>query len=319
MTDVIEVALKRRARLEAEIVRLNEFVAMARMLREWGEGRCLLPAVSLTGAGQRAVPARSPDVAAPPPHPAPARPVTGALLPAGAAARSGSDHSPANGVVARRRAFSARAHALAIRYDETSTSLARPEQVARLRDGVLAAFDGLRSHMFRRGRLAGLVIWVAEIAGRAFGARDAEAADPAGPAVPSAGETVVSMRARSTPSPRRIDALVGRRLRQRRWMTGLTRQELAERAGFQPGEIESYEVGADAVVASRLWEIAAALNVPVTYFFEGADGIPAEQDRTVAAAGPDDEAVELVRAYYAIPEDRRRRLWDLARMLRSAA
>jgi transcriptional regulator with XRE-family HTH domain len=100
-------------------------------------------------------------------------------------------------------------------------------------------------------------------------------------------------------------------------MTGLTRRELAERAGFDPGEIESYEVGADAVVASRLWEIAAALNVPVAYFFEGA--ADAEQARTVTTAGPDDEAVELVRAYYAIPEDRRRRLWDLARMLRSAA
>ena len=40
---------------------------------------------------------------------------------------------------------------------------------------------------------------------------------------------------------------------------------------------------------------------------------------TVVATDNRLEAMELVRAYYAIPEDRRRRLWDLARMLRQAA
>jgi len=79
------------------------------------------------------------------------------------------------------------------------------------------------------------------------------------------------------------------------------------------------------ISASRLWDIADTLGVPVTFFFEGYDGITLEADATkVKAAGQGDlladkEALELVRSYYAIPENQRRKLFDLARVLSSAA
>ncbi|MCE8471785.1 transcriptional regulator, partial [Rhodovulum sulfidophilum] len=73
--------------------------------------------------------------------------------------------------------------------------------------------------------------------------------------------------------------------------------------------------------SSRLWDIADALEVPVSFFFEGLDGRSAEQSTN---GMPDDllsdkEALELVRSYYAIPENQRRRLFELARVLSDVA
>ena len=114
-----------------------------------------------------------------------------------------------------------------------------------------------------------------------------------------------------------VDAHVGTRIRQRRWITGMTQQQLAEQVGIKFQQIQKYETGTNRVSASRLWDIAAALNVPVAFFFEGI-----EEDRApegVAEFVPDREALELLRSYYAIPEHQRRRLFELARVLSDAA
>ena len=65
--------------------------------------------------------------------------------------------------------------------------------------------------------------------------------------------------------------------------------------------------------------LAAALKVDVTYFFDGL-----EQEGGASGGWPDElladrEALDLVRTYYAIPEAQRKRLFDLARALTSAA
>ena len=106
-----------------------------------------------------------------------------------------------------------------------------------------------------------------------------------------------------------IDVNVGRRMRQRRWMLGMTQQQLAQ--------IQKYESGMNRVSASRLYEIAVALDVPISYFFEGASGSSDPEDEEDLLANR--EALELVRAFYAIPEAQRRRLLDLARVLGNAA
>ncbi len=80
-----------------------------------------------------------------------------------------------------------------------------------------------------------------------------------------------------------------------------------------------YEAGTNRISASRMWDIAAVMKVPVSFFFEGLEG---QAPDTGAARGDiltDKEALELVRAYYLIPENQRRRLFDLARVLSSAA
>lgn len=120
-----------------------------------------------------------------------------------------------------------------------------------------------------------------------------------------------------------VDVHVGKRIRQRRWLTGMTQQKLAEFVGIKFQQIQKYETGANRVSASRLWDIADALGVPVSFFFEGLkdeavdgsapiDGLPAD-------LMADKEAMELVRSYYAIPENQRRRLFELARVLSDVA
>ena len=120
-----------------------------------------------------------------------------------------------------------------------------------------------------------------------------------------------------------VDVHVGKRIRQRRWLTGMTQQKLAELVGIKFQQIQKYETGANRVSASRLWDIADALGVPVSFFCEGlkdeevangpaVDGLPAD-------LMADKEAMELVRSYYAIPENQRRRLFELARVLSDVA
>ncbi len=122
-----------------------------------------------------------------------------------------------------------------------------------------------------------------------------------------------------------VDEYVGKRVRQRRWMVGLSQQQLGEAVGIKFQQIQKYETGMNRVSASRLWDIAAVLDVPVTFFFDGYDGTSLNIDSAQAKAGgqgdllADKEALDLVRSYYAIPENQRRKLFDLARVLSEAA
>lgn len=106
----------------------------------------------------------------------------------------------------------------------------------------------------------------------------------------------------------------------------MTQQQLAEKVGIKFQQIQKYETGMNRISASRLWDIAEALSVPVNYFFEGMDGQDAVQENLGAAPADlpsdilaDKEALELIRSYYAIPENQRRRLFELARVLSDAA
>lgn len=118
-----------------------------------------------------------------------------------------------------------------------------------------------------------------------------------------------------------VDVHVGKRIRQRRWMNGTTQQQLAEAVGIKFQQIQKYETGMNRVSASRLWDIAHVLAVPVSFFFEGLD-VAADAALTGDVPGDvltDKEALDLLRSYYAIPENQRRRLFDLARVLSEAA
>ncbi|ADM09845.1 DNA-binding protein, putative [Parvularcula bermudensis HTCC2503] len=124
-----------------------------------------------------------------------------------------------------------------------------------------------------------------------------------------------------------IDSHVGRRLRQRRSLLGMTQQRLAESVGIKFQQIQKYESGANRVSASRLWALAEALEVPVSYFFEGLSS-PEMEESTAAKAEADTispevltnkETIDLIRAYYGLKEGPRRRLLDLAKTLAGAA
>ncbi|WP_298803598.1 helix-turn-helix transcriptional regulator [uncultured Lentibacter sp.] len=119
-----------------------------------------------------------------------------------------------------------------------------------------------------------------------------------------------------------VDVHVGKRVRHRRWLVGMTQQQLAEKVGIKFQQIQKYETGANRISASRLWDISEVLDVAVSFFFEGLDVVPASaetQDRLPPDLMGDKEAMELIRSYYAIPENQRKRLFDLARVLSDVA
>ncbi len=117
-----------------------------------------------------------------------------------------------------------------------------------------------------------------------------------------------------------VDVHVGKRIRHRRWMVGMTQQQLGETVGIKFQQIQKYETGMNRVSASRLWDIAQSMEVPISFFFEGVEEENAVVDDIVQSKQKGDlladkEALELVRSYYSIPEQQRRRLFDLARVL----
>jgi transcriptional regulator with XRE-family HTH domain len=115
-----------------------------------------------------------------------------------------------------------------------------------------------------------------------------------------------------------VDLHIGQRVRHRRWLLGMTQQQLALAVGIRFQQIQKYESGANRISASRLWDLARALDMPVSFFFEGLAG-----DKE-AAAGADEgllqnkETMDLVRAYYGLDEGPRRRLLELAKALSGA-
>jgi len=121
-----------------------------------------------------------------------------------------------------------------------------------------------------------------------------------------------------------VDIHVGKRVRQRRWLIGMTQQKLGEMVGIKFQQIQKYETGANRVSASRLWDIGEAMDVPVSFFFEGLEDATGSKAPQLATRVPadmlgDKEAMELIRSYYSIPENQRRRLFELARVLSDVA
>jgi len=118
-----------------------------------------------------------------------------------------------------------------------------------------------------------------------------------------------------------IDLHLGRRLRRRRRLLGLTQQQLAGACGVRFQQIQKYECGANRISAARLWQLSAALEVPVGYFYDGlagADENPMVETRDVRESGEmlaRKETLDLIRAYYQLGERPRRRLLDLAKSL----
>ena len=121
------------------------------------------------------------------------------------------------------------------------------------------------------------------------------------------------------------DIYVGKRLRRRRRILGLTQSELAEQVGVRFQQIQKYECGANRMTSGRLYDLSRAMNVSVQYFF---DGLDIAQGLHQAANDCEDlpgdvltqkETLELVRAYYRLGERPRKRLLELAKALESDA
>lgn len=123
--------------------------------------------------------------------------------------------------------------------------------------------------------------------------------------------------------PNPIDLHVGTRLRLRRTLLGLSQEVLGEAVGITFQQLQKYERGMNRISASRLFNLSQVLGVSVSYFFEE---LPAADAATRVAQGAEDgdtmakrETLELVRAYYRVPEGAvRRRALDLLKALGEA-
>jgi transcriptional regulator with XRE-family HTH domain len=117
-----------------------------------------------------------------------------------------------------------------------------------------------------------------------------------------------------------IDVHLGKRLRRRRRLLGLTQQQLASACGVRFQQIQKYECGANRISAARLWQLSEALEVPVGYFYDGlTEAAHREHCGSEGEGGGEmlarKETLDLVRAYYQLGERPRRRLLDLAKSL----
>lgn len=122
--------------------------------------------------------------------------------------------------------------------------------------------------------------------------------------------------------PNPIDIHVGQRLRLRRTLLGLSQETLGEAVGITFQQLQKYERGANRISASRLFNLSQVLGVPVTFFF---DDLPVQDMETEVAEQSETqefesmarrETLELVRAYYRIPEENvRRRTFELVKAL----
>ncbi|MDH3230791.1 MAG: helix-turn-helix domain-containing protein [Alphaproteobacteria bacterium] len=111
------------------------------------------------------------------------------------------------------------------------------------------------------------------------------------------------------------------RIGQRRREAGLSRRALGELVGIGLKQINKYETAVNRVSAGRLFDIAAALGVPPTYFFDGIkDSGPGGGDRQAHFAdahptGSRREVRTLVDSYHSLAPDIRSRFLRLVRTI----
>jgi len=120
--------------------------------------------------------------------------------------------------------------------------------------------------------------------------------------------------------PNPTDKHVGSRVRMRRIMLGMSQEKLGDALGLTFQQVQKYEKGTNRIGASRLQQIAHFLQVPVSFFFEGAPDLPAGPASTMEAPSPSyvsdflatSDGLALTKAFMRIKDPKlRRRIVDL--------
>ncbi len=113
----------------------------------------------------------------------------------------------------------------------------------------------------------------------------------------------------------------------------MSQERLGNAIGLTFQQVQKYERGANRIGASRLFDLSRVLDVPVSFFFDDLnpgitasvdDGVPGASESTTSPAHEPDpmmrrETLELVRAYYRVPDAQtRRRLFELVKAIANA-
>ena len=131
------------------------------------------------------------------------------------------------------------------------------------------------------------------------------------------------MVAKKVPNP--TDKHVGARVRMRRMMLSMSQEKLGDALGLTFQQVQKYEKGANRIGASRLQQIAHILQVPVSFFFDGAPNVPGQQpDGFSEAPSPayvsdflaTSDGLALTKAFMGIKDTKlRRRIVDLVEQI----
>lgn len=128
--------------------------------------------------------------------------------------------------------------------------------------------------------------------------------------------------AKKAPNP--IDRHVGSRVRMRRMMLSMSQEKLGDALGLTFQQVQKYEKGANRIGASRLQHIAGILQVPVSFFFEGAPNHEGESSGMSEAPSPayvsdflaTSDGLSLTKAFVRIKDAKlRRRVVDLVEQI----
>ena len=131
-----------------------------------------------------------------------------------------------------------------------------------------------------------------------------------------------------------IDLHVGKRLRLRRTLLGMSQEQFGDEPNITFQQVQKYERGANRISASRLWDMSHILDVPVSHFFDDMSETTMRSsprrmvrgfDNSSAADGEVKdpmarrETLELVRAYYTIKQPAvGKRVSDMVRSIATA-
>jgi len=130
--------------------------------------------------------------------------------------------------------------------------------------------------------------------------------------------------AKKAPNP--IDKHVGSRVRMRRMMLGMSQEKLGDALGLTFQQVGKYEKGTNRIGASRLQQIAHILQVPVSFFFEGAPLAPGGQVTPGMSEAPSpayvsdflatSDGLSLTKSFMRIKNSKlRRRIVDLVEQI----
>jgi transcriptional regulator with XRE-family HTH domain len=116
-----------------------------------------------------------------------------------------------------------------------------------------------------------------------------------------------------------IDKHVGSRVRMRRLMLGMSQSKLGDELGITFQQVQKYEKGTNRMGASRLQHISHILQVPASFFFEGAPHVPGQHQGNGAAPSPayvtdfvaSSDGLALIKAFMRIEPEMRRRIVGL--------
>lgn len=118
-----------------------------------------------------------------------------------------------------------------------------------------------------------------------------------------------------------VDRRIGQRVRSRRLEIGMSQERLAELLGVTFQQVQKYEKGVNRIAASRLFDISAALDLPIARFYEGllssrAGGVAEPHNEFVEDVMATPEGAQLMSLFASIQNVKvRRRVIDLVRAL----